>query len=117
MNLKNIKIPNINVEPISHSSIPDIKFPEWDDGESPYELLYKNAHNSEQQREILEKQIVPLKEIANASKVQANLALKKSQKADVKGWIAIVISAIALFFEFATNYSEIISFFKSLFNY
>lgn len=116
MNLDDINFPDITA-PNLRRDIPDIHLTEWDDGESPYELLHKNAHNSEKQRKILEKQIAPLREIAKASKVQANIALKKSKEADIKGWIAIILSSIALFFEFATNHSEIISFLKSLFNH
>ena len=73
-----------DINPNLHRDIPDIHLTEWDDGESPYELLHKNAHNSEKQRKILEKQIAPLKEIAKASKVQASIALKKSKEADIK---------------------------------
>ena len=60
MNLDDINFPDITA-PNLRRDIPDIHLTEWDDGESPYELLHKNAHNSEKQRKILEKQIAPLR--------------------------------------------------------
>lgn len=35
-------------------------------------------------------------QIANASTTQSDLAIKKSKKADIKGWVAIVISILSL---------------------
>ncbi|MGN1206176.1 MAG: hypothetical protein ACI4SQ_04220 [Eubacterium sp.] len=58
----------------------------------------------------LERQIDAIESIADSAKKTAN-------KADVKGWIAIIISSIALFFEFAVNHTEILDFVKSLFNH
>lgn len=91
-------------------------------------LCKKNAHNSERQRQILEEQIEPLKEIASSAKRQADSAEQQAEsaksqamsarkiagKADIKGWIAIIISAIALFFEFILNREEIIAYLQSL---
>lgn len=108
--------------------IPEINIPEWDEGESLYELMQKNAHNSERQRQILEEQIEPLKEIDSSAKRQADSAEQQAEsaksqamsarkiagKADIKGWIAIIISAIALFFEFILNREEIIAYLQSL---
>lgn len=53
--------------------------------------------------------------IADSAKLQADIAFKKSKKADVKGWIAIILSVLALIFEFAINSDAIMNFFKSLF--
>lgn len=58
----------------------------------------------------LERQIDAIESIADSAKKTAN-------KADIKGWIAIIISSIALFFEFAINHAEILNFVKSLFNH
>ena len=54
--------------------------------------------------------------LANSAKIQADLSLAKSKKADIKGWIAIIISFIALLFQFAINSKTIIEFFTNLFN-
>ena len=122
--------------------VPEVVLPEWPDGESPYELMQKSAHNAERQRQILEEQIEPLKEIANSAKRQADSAEQQAEsakdiatsakeqadssaqtanaakdiagKADIKGWIAIIISAMALFFEFIANREEITSYVQSL---
>ena len=47
------------------------------------------------------------KEIAGASKKQSETAEYVAHKADVKGWIAIFISLVALGIEFMANYDEI----------
>lgn len=140
MNFKiNDEFPQFSMPQIK---VPEVVLPEWPDGESPYELMQKSAHNAERQRQILEEQIEPLKEIANSAKRQADSAEKQADsakdiatsakeqadssaqtasaakdiagKADIKGWIAIIISAIALFFEFIVNREEIISYVQSL---
>lgn len=54
--------------------------------------------------------------LANSAETQAKLALDKSKKADIKGWIAILLSALALFIEFAVNYNDILNFITKLFN-
>ena len=84
-----------------HPHIPDYNVDLWGDDPSPYELWEQAAQNSEKQRKILEEQVEPLKEIANSAKrqadsaeTQAQLAVQKSHKADIKGWIAIIISVI-----------------------
>lgn len=139
MNFKiNTEVPNY----FQNIQVPEINLPEWPDGESPYELMQKSAQNAERQRQILEEQIEPLKEIANSAKRQADSAEQQAEsakeiassareqaessfvsaksakkiagKADVKGWIAIIISAIALFFEFISNREEIITYVQSL---
>lgn len=55
-----------------------------------------------------------MKSIAESAKLQAELAEKKAQKADIKGIAALIISIIGLLFEFAINYKEIIDFFRSI---
>lgn len=47
---------------------------------------------------------------AKSSAIQAEIAVKTSKKADVKGWIAVVISVITLFFEFVVNRAEIMEY-------
>lgn len=50
-------------------------------------------------------------EMTEASKQQSEIAVKKSKKADVKGWIAIFVSIAALAIEIIINYDKIIMFF------
>lgn len=81
-----------------------------DDAVFPDEIICERIDElSETLKDPLDRQIDAIESIADSAKKTAN-------KADIKGWIAIIISAIALFFEFAVNHAEIISFIKSLFN-
>lgn len=89
-----------------HPHIPEPDYDIWGDDPSPYELWEQAAQNSEKQRRILEEQVEPLKEIASSAKrqadsaeTQANLAVQKSHKADIKGWIAIIISILTFIME------------------
>lgn len=54
--------------------------------------------------------------IADSAKTQADISLAKAKKADLKGWIAILISSVALLFEFAINHKAIVDFLYELFN-
>ncbi|MBQ9701312.1 MAG: hypothetical protein IJV71_11920 [Lachnospiraceae bacterium] len=54
--------------------------------------------------------------LADSAKIHADLSLAKSKKADIKGWIAIFISLLALLLEFAINHEAIIDFFTKLLN-
>lgn len=85
--------------------------PQYEDGESPYELLKsqsdylrnvvpaieKLANNSSKQAE-------SAKIIADSSKTQSDTALEKSKKADIKGWIAIAISLLTLIWNIASKF-------------
>lgn len=53
---------------------------------------------------------------AKSAETQADLAVKQSQKSDIKSWIAIFISAFALIVEFMAYHNEIFSFISKLFN-
>lgn len=55
-----------------------------------------------------------LKQIAESAKMQSEIALKQSKKADVKGWIAVIFSAIALFFDFTIDRTEIIDYISQI---
>ena len=44
------------------------------------------------------------KEIAESSKTQADLALKTSSKADIKGWIAVIISILAFVWSIISHF-------------
>ena len=59
-------------------------------------------------------QALSAKEIAGASKKQSETAEYVAHKADVKGWIAIFISLVALGIEFMANYDEILYAFTQL---
>lgn len=53
---------------------------------------------------------------AKSSAVQAELASKQSQKADIKSWVAIFISIFSLIVEFMAYHEEIFSFISNFFN-
>lgn len=81
-----------------------------DDIYFPENMICEQIENSTKSiQEPFERQIKAVESIADSAKKTAN-------KADIKGWIAIIISGLALFFEFAINHAEIIDFVKSLFN-
>lgn len=126
--LTKYEVPTFEVPSISSIVSQNIPQPDfdnlWDDGESPYELLQKSAHNSEEQKKVMEQQLEPLKEIANSAKKQAessesiaesakmqsDIAVAKSKKADVVSWIALLVSIFVAFIEFVVNYDVIIAF-------
>lgn len=57
-----------------------------------------------------------IEKIAKSAEIQSDIALKTSKKADVKGWIAVIISIFALFIEFMAYHKEIFSFITNIFN-
>lgn len=54
------------------------------------------------------------KKISESAKTCADIALKKSQKADIKGWISLFIAALSVFIEFAIHHAEATAFIKSI---
>lgn len=62
----------------------------------------------------LEEMSKSTKSIADSAKIQADVALKTSKKADVKGWISVIIAFICAVMEFAVHHNEIIDFFRSI---
>lgn len=52
-------------------------------------------------------------QIAESSKILSDISTKKANKADVKSWLAIAISLIALCIEIILNRSELAIFFQS----
>nr|DAR11124.1 MAG TPA: hypothetical protein [Bacteriophage sp.] len=82
--------------------IPEIEVPTYEKGKSPYELLEsQSAYLEKTSKELhdmaqsAKSQADSAKEIAESSKTQADVALKTSSKADIKGWIAVIISILA----------------------
>ena len=56
-----------------------------------------------------------VKEIASSAKIQSNLALQKSKKADIKSWISIVFTGLGLLIEIIINFKPIVEFLSNLF--
>lgn len=82
--------------------IPKVEVPTYEKGKSPYELLEsQSAYLEKTSKELhdmaqsAKSQADSAKEIAESSKTQADVALKTSSKADIKGWIAVIISILA----------------------
>lgn len=99
--------------------IPKIEIPTYEKGKSPYELLEsQSAYLEKTSKELhdmaqsAKSQADSAKEIAESSKTQADVALKTSSKADIKGWISVAVSIICALMEFAVHHSEIIDFVK-----
>lgn len=71
---------------------------------NPFDLFHTQLEKEnfeKQQKQIDEylKSVNKIKNIAENMSVQTKLAVKKSQKADVKGWIAIIISILTFALE------------------
>lgn len=79
---------------------------------SEIDALNKIADSLREQTNIASQHAKSSKEIADSSKLQADIAIKKANKADIKGIIALIISIFVAFIEFAVNYDEIIAFIK-----
>lgn len=97
------------------------KMPTYEKGKSPYELmesqsayLKKTSKELHDMAQSTKSQADSAKEIAESSKTQADVALKTSSKADIKGWISVIVSIICALMEFAVHHSEIIDFVKTL---
>lgn len=93
--------PNMD-ELFPQPKIPKIEVPTYEKGKSPYELLEsQSAYLEKTSKELhdmaqsAKSQADSAKEIAESSKTQADVALKTSSKADIKGWIAVIISILA----------------------
>lgn len=104
-----------------HPTIPTSEVPTYEKGKSPYELLEsQSAYLEKTSKELhdmaqsAKSQADSAKEIAESSKTQADIALKTSSKADIKGWISVVVSIICALMEFSVHHSEIIDFIKAL---
>ena len=85
-----------------NKSVTNIEMPKYEDGKSPIEMLEAQTAFIEQTSKELHDiadsaklQADSAKEIAESSKTQADVALKTSSKADIKGWIAVIISILA----------------------
>ena len=72
------------------------------------DMVDKINNVTETLKEPLERQLEAVESIADSAKKTAN-------SADVKSWIAIIISALALFLELFLNRAEIINFISSFF--
>ena len=77
--------------------------------------IKKQADAAQEKAEAAVKEVEIVRRIADASEIQAHLALKKAKKADVKGILALIFSALALLIDVIVNRREIIEFFRQLF--
>lgn len=82
-----------------------------DDVKSPLEEQVKSVQSIAKSADNL---ATESKEISKSAQICADLAYKKSKKADIKGWISIFIAAFGVLIEFATHQTQVISFLKSL---
>ena len=55
----------------------------------------KNADSSKP----LKRQVKAVEKIADSAKTQADIAVKTSKKADIKGWISVIIALLAFLLE------------------
>lgn len=78
------------------------------------EMQIKKEEERQQQMDDLKRIADSAESQAKSSAIQADLAVKTSKKADVKGWIAVIFSGIALLIEFAANHKEIIDYINQI---
>lgn len=78
------------------------------------EMQIKKEEERQQQMDDLKRIADSAESQAKSSAVQAELAVKQSQKSDIKSWIAIFISIFALIVEFMAYHNEIFSFISKL---
>lgn len=82
-----------------------------DDVVFPEELISEELEDLKKSlEEPIKRQVQAIEKIADYAKLQADTAYKVSNKADIKGWIAIIISLTGLLIELASNYQSVISF-------
>lgn len=83
------------------------------------QIEYENFKEEQQQKkEFMEsvKQIAENAEkLSSEAKTQSDIAMKTSNKADVKGWITVIVSVIGLLIEIVLNIDEISLFISGLF--
>lgn len=88
--------------------------PDYADGKSPLEMLenqidFLNA-TSKELRSISES----AKSIAENSKIQSDIAVQTSKKADIKGWISVIISTFCAFVELCVHHEAVSDFIRLL---
>ena len=113
----------------------DAMSPDYEEGKSPLEMmehqtafLEKTSHelrnladsaksqadSAKSQADSAKSQADSAKSIAENSRIHAEIAVKQSQKSDLKSWLSIAIAAFGAFMEFSIHHAEILEFIKSL---
>lgn len=84
--------------------------PNYADGKSPLEMMESQTDflgkTSKEIRSIAES----AKSIAENSKTQSDIAIQTSKKADIKGWISVIISIFCAFVELCVHHVAISDF-------
>lgn len=88
--------------------------PDYEDGKSPLEMLENQTAFLEKTNSEIRNLAESAKTIANSSKMQADIAVRTSKKADIKGWVSVFLSAFCAFMEFAVHHTEIFEFIKTI---
>lgn len=98
----------MRINPITHKYENDGEILSVSISEQGKAYLSETAHKDEFMESI--------EKIAKSAEIQSDIALKTSKKADVKGWIAVIISIFALLIEFMAYHKEIFSFLSKFFS-
>lgn len=86
-----------------------------DDIVFPEELISEELEDLKKSlEEPIQRQVQAVEKIADSAKLQADTAYKVSNKADIKGWIAIIISVVGILIELSSNYQSVISFVNNI---
>ena len=71
-----------------------------DDAVFPSEIISERIGELEDSiKKPLDRQVEAIESIANSAKIQSDIAVKTSKKADVKGWISVIIAFLAFLLE------------------
>nr|WP_300210264.1 hypothetical protein [uncultured Anaerostipes sp.] len=88
-----------------HESISS-RMTDMDSYEIPEDAVFPSEIISEKIDELgdsikkpLDRQVEAIESIANSAKVQSDIAVKTSKKADIKGWISVIVALLAFLLE------------------
>lgn len=93
-----------------HESISS-RMTDMDSYEIPEDAVFPSEIISEKIDELgdsikkpLDRQVEAIESIANSAKVQSDIAVKTSKKADIKGWISVIVALLAFLLELSGRF-------------
>lgn len=93
-----------------HESISS-RMADMDSYEIPEDAVFPSEIISEKIDELgdsikkpLDRQVEAIESIANSAKVQSDIAVKTSKKADIKGWISVIVALLAFLLELSGRF-------------
>ncbi len=76
-----------------------------EDAVFPSEIISKKIDElGDSIKKPLDRQVEAIESIANSAKVQSDIAVKTSKKADIKGWISVIVALLAFLLELSGRF-------------